>query len=360
MNTKFSIGDFQIAPGGMPYIIAEIGVNHENSMERAFELIELAKAGGAHAAKFQSYKAATLASRHSPAYWDVSKEPTLSQRALFAKYDSFGAAEYRRLAAHCAAVGIDFLSTPFDFEAVDFLEELMHCYKVASADITNIPLLRKVASKSKPVVLSTGASTIGEIDLAVSTLEDAGCTDIALLHCVLNYPTENQNAGLRMLEGLARCFPDRMLGYSDHTFPQRDLPALQVAYLNGALILEKHFTHDKTLPGNDHYHAMDVDDLKRFCERLSTIIELQGGGGVKHPLASEAPAREHARRSIVINHHLTAGTVLTEGHLTCKRPAHGISPVHWDEVVGRRIIRNLDEDHVLNWSDLGDVLASDT
>lgn len=352
LKTKFSIGDYQIVTGSMPYIIAEIGVNHENSMERAFELIELAKAGGAHAAKFQSYKAATLASKHSPAYWDTSKEPTLSQRALFAKYDSFGEGEYRRLAAHCAAIGIDFLSTPFDFEAVDFLDDLMPCYKIASADITNVPMLRKVASKGKPVVLSTGASTLGEIDMAVTTLEKAGCADVALLHCILNYPTQNQNAGLRMLEGLVRCFPNHAIGYSDHTFPQYDLPALQVAYLNGALILEKHFTNDKTLPGNDHYHAMDVDDLKRFRERLATIIELQGNDSVKHPLATEAPAREHARRSIVINRNLTAGSLLTEGDLTCKRPAHGISPIHWDDVIGRQLVADCEEDHVLQWSDL--------
>ena len=352
MTTKFSIGKFQIIHGGMPYVIAEIGVNHENSLEQAFELIELAKAGGAHAAKFQSYKAATLASKHSPAYWDISKEPTLSQRALFTKYDSFGADEYRLLAAHCVAVGIDFLSTPFDFEAVDFLDELMPCYKIASADITNVPMLRRIASKGKPVILSTGASTVGEIDMAISTLEAAGCNNIALLHCVLNYPTENQNAGLRMIEGLARCFPSQALGYSDHTFPQHDLPALQVAYLNGALILEKHFTHDKALPGNDHYHAMDVDDLKRFFERLSMIMELQGNESAKHPLPTEAPAREHARRSIVINRNMAAGAVLSEDDLTCKRPAHGISPVHWDLVIGRRIVADCEEDHVLQWSDL--------
>lgn len=352
MTAEFSIGGFRIVPGGMPYIIAEIGVNHENSMERAFELIELAKAGGAHAAKFQSYKAATLASRHSPAYWDTSKEPTLSQRALFAKYDSFGASEYRRLAAHCEAIGIDFLSTPFDFEAVDFLDELMPCYKIASADITNVPMLRRVAAKGKPVVLSTGAATLGEIDVALATLGAAGCSDVALLHCVLNYPTDNRNASLRMIHGMARCFPSHTIGYSDHTFPQHDLPALQVAYLNGALILEKHFTHDKTLPGNDHYHAMDVDDLKRFRDRLAAIMELQGGESFKHPLASEAPAREHARRSIVVSHSLAAGTVLRAEDLTCKRPAHGISPLHWDEVVGRRIVGDREEDHVLQWSDL--------
>lgn len=352
MKKKLTIGNFQVFPKGMPYIIAEIGVNHENSIERAFDLIKLAKAGGAHAAKFQSYKAINLASKHSPAYWDTSKEPTLSQRELFAKYDSFGAAEYKLLAEYCADIGIDFMSTPFDFEAVDFLDQLMPCFKIASADVTNIPLLRKVASKGKPVFLSTGASTITEIDIAVATLEQAGCSDIALLHCVLNYPTENQNAGIRMLEGLSRCFPNHTLGYSDHTLPQHDLPALQVAYLNGALILEKHFTHDKSLPGNDHYHAMDFADLRRFRERLATIIDLLGSDSSKFPLPSEALAREHARRSIVINCHLPAGAVLTEANLTCKRPAHGISPAHWDSVIGRRLVAEREEDHVLQWSDL--------
>lgn len=352
MTKPFEIGGFRVTAEGMPYIIAEIGVNHENSMDWALKLVELAKAAGANAAKFQSYKASSLASRHSPAYWDTSREPTPNQHALFSKYDLFGADDYRRIAAHCKAVGIDFLSTPFDLEAVDFLEELMPCYKIASADITNVPLLRKVAAKGKPVMLSTGASTLAEIDAALATLGHAGCNDIALLHCVLNYPTENQNASLRMIHGLKRCFPAKTIGYSDHTLPQHDLPALQVAYLSGALILEKHFTHDKKLPGNDHYHAMDHDDLKRFRNRLALIRELQGNDSIKRPLVSEVPAREHARRSIVVSRSLAAGTVLRAEHLICKRPAHGISPLHWDEVVGRRIVGDREEDHVLQWGDL--------
>lgn len=352
MTKPFEIGKFKVTGGGMPYIIAEIGVNHEASMECALKLVELAKAGGANAAKFQTYKASSLASRHSPAYWDTSKEPAVNQHALFSKYDSFDAGDYRRIAEHCKAIGIDFLSTPFDLEAVDYLEGLMPCYKVASADITNIPLLRRVAAKCKPVLLSTGASTICEIKTALATLADAGCKEVALLHCVLNYPTKNEHASLSMINDMARCFPGHIIGYSDHTLPQHDLPALQVAYLNGALILEKHFTHDKKLPGNDHYHAMDYNDLKRFRKRLALIRELQSTDSIKRPLVSEAPAREHARRSLVLTRCLSAGTVLRAEDLTCKRPAHGISPLHWDKVVGRCIVGDCEEDHILQWKDL--------
>ncbi|NDE21064.1 MAG: hypothetical protein EBZ98_05350, partial [Actinobacteria bacterium] len=161
---------------------------HEGSLELAKRLVELAKEGGADAAKFQTYKADTLASRHSPAYWDTTKEPTLSQFELFKKYDAFGPAEYQALAEHSKQVGIDFVSTPFDDAAVDLLAPLVPFFKVASADLTNTPLLRRVARTKKPVVLSVGASTIEEIDGALTTLRAAGARDIALLHCILNYP----------------------------------------------------------------------------------------------------------------------------------------------------------------------------
>jgi sialic acid synthase SpsE len=184
--TEMRLGSTAIGPTTAPYVIAEIGVNHEGSMDLAKRLIDDAKAGGCHAAKFQTYKAAKLASRDSPAYWDTTKEPTTSQFALFSKYDRFGEKEYRDLAAHCAAVGIDFVSTPFHDEAIDFLDDLMPFFKIASADLTNSPLLRKVAAKRKPVLLSTGASTLGEIDEAIAELRAHGCTSIVLLHCVLN------------------------------------------------------------------------------------------------------------------------------------------------------------------------------
>ena len=185
-----------------PYIIAEIGVNHEGSLEKAKELIELAKEGGANAAKFQTYKADTIASVNSPAYWDRSMESTASQHELFQKYDCFDEKDYIALCEHCHKVGIEFLSTPFDEVAVDFLDPLMPFFKIASADITNIPFLRKIAFKQKPVLLSTGASNQAEIDLAISELQKYGCKDLCLLHCILNYPTLNENANLDMINGL--------------------------------------------------------------------------------------------------------------------------------------------------------------
>ena len=174
---EIRLGSRRVNESSRPYVIAEIGVNHGGSLDLAKRLIDLAKEGGADAAKFQTYKAETLASRHSPAYWDLTKEPTTSQFQLFKKYDSFGPDDYRALAAHCRDAGIDFVSTPFDSEAVELLDPLMPFFKIASADLTNTPLLRQVASRGKPVVLSTGASTMEEVRQAVETLQAAGSSD---------------------------------------------------------------------------------------------------------------------------------------------------------------------------------------
>jgi len=336
-----------------PYVIAEIGVNHEGSLDLAKRLVELAKAGGADAAKFQTYKADTLASRHSPAYWDTSKEPTQSQFELFKKYDAFGAAEYQALAEHCASLGIDFVSTPFDDAAVDMLAPLVPFFKVASADLTNTPLLRRVARTKKPLVLSVGASTIEEIDGALHTLHTAGATDIALLHCILNYPTADENANLWMLNDLAERYPKCVLGYSDHTVPKDGLPSLVAAWLLGAVILEKHFTHDTSLQGNDHYHAMTSEHLRDFRSEVARIRPLLGVR-TKAPLASEEIARLNARRSIVVARDLSAGHRIVEADITYKRPGTGISPLSWDDVIGRTTRRALVADDVLQWSDLGE------
>lgn len=346
------LGKRLLTPWSHPYIIAEIGVNHEGSIDRAKYLIDLAKQGGANAAKFQSYKADTLASKHSPAYWDTTKEPTRSQHELFQKYDNFGPADYIALAQHCLRVGIDFLSTPFDDTAIDFLDPLVAFFKIASADLTNIPFLRKVASKGKPVVLSTGASTLGEIDTAVDALTLSGCRDIVLLHCILNYPTDNSNAHLRMIDGLKRAYPGNIIGYSDHTLPDDAMTSLVTAHLLGAVVIEKHFTFDKMLPGNDHYHAMDQNDLTRFVALTERIHDLLGPTDHKAPIETEAISRRNARRSIVLARDVPVGLALTPDDLTYKRPGTGVSPLHWDEVLGRRTAVALTADHVLQWEDL--------
>jgi len=351
----FSIKGRAIGDGLDPYIIAEIGVNHGGDMALAQRLVREAKEGGAHAVKFQSYKAETIASRHSPAYWDTTQEATPSQYQLFKKYDSFGAAEYESLARFCDTVGIDFSSTPFDLGAVDFLAPLVPFFKIASADITNVPLLRKVARTGKPVILSTGASTLPEVAFAVETLGAAGAADIALLHCVLNYPTPRENAQLNGIALLRCAFPQTAIGYSDHVVPDETISALEAATLLGACILEKHFTHDKTLPGNDHYHAMDRHDLARFNQKLAVYRELVGDG---RSLDAEAPARLHARRSIVAARDIKAGETLTEDMLIAKRPGHGISPVHWDDIVGRQATQDIAEDALLAWNMIGQPAAT--
>ena len=334
-----------------PYVIAEIGVNHEGSLEKARELIDLASDGGADGAKFQTYKAETLASKHSPSYWNLDDEPTTSQFELFKKYDRFEREDYEALADHCRVRKIDFLSTPFDLDSVDFLDPLIPFFKIASADLTNVPLLRKIAGRRKPVVLSTGASTLDEVSGAVSTLRGAGCQEVVLMHCVLNYPTAYEDAHLNMIEGLKQQFPAHVIGYSDHTVPDSGMAVLLAAYLKGARVIEKHFTHDKTLPGNDHYHAMDVEDLALFRRQLSLIRRAEGDRE-KAVLPSEEISRRNARRSIVLAVPVEKGQELNEAALICKRPGTGISPLDWDRVVGMRVARRLEEDHILGWDDL--------
>ena len=345
-------GDRIVGQNDKPYIIAEIGVNHEGSLETAKLLIESAKRGGADAAKFQTYKAGLIASKFSPSYWDTTKEPTTSQYELFTKYDSFGEAEYKELAAHCKANVIEFVSTPFDLGAVEMLDPLVRYFKIASADITNPPLLKKVAATGKPVILSTGASNINEIDAALAILRSAGAKEICLMHCILNYPTSNENANLGMFIDLRERYPDLLLGYSDHTLPNEQMLSLVTAHLLGAVVLEKHFTLNKSLPGNDHYHAMDENDLARFIVNIKNVHELLGPSRTKAPIATEEISRLNARRSIVLTRDLENGHTLTDEDLIAKRPGTGISPMNWNEVVGKKIARDLPEDHILTWDDL--------
>ena len=330
-----------------PYIIAETGVNHEGSMDIAKRLIDEASEGGADAVKFQTYKADTIASKNSPAYWDIKKEPTHSQFELFQKYDKFWKSEYEELKKHCDKAGIEFLSTPFDVESTKFLNDLMDVFKISSSDITNKPFIKYICQFEKPVILSTGASYLYEIQEAVSWIEAYG-NPLALLHCVLNYPTPDENANLGMILDLKHRFPDKIIGYSDHTLP-KDMRTLEVAAMLGAAIIEKHFTYDKTLPGNDHYHAMDKEDLKLFRQNLDRLFMLLGEFKVS-ALKDEVPAREHARRSLVTKRNIPKGKIIKYDDLTWKRPAHGISPKFIDEVIGKKAIVNIDEDTILQWN----------
>lgn len=339
-----------------PYVIAELGVNFYDTareknmtpLEAAKKYIDEAKWAGVDAVKFQSYKADTIVSKNSPAYWDTEKEPTKTQYELFTKFDGFEKEDYKKLSNYCKKVNIDFMSTPFDYDSADYLSELVDIYKISSSDITNLPFIRYIARKGKPIYLSVGASYISEIEEAVRAMKEEGCDDIALLHCVLSYPTKNCDANLGFIKSLKRLFPTLKIGYSDHTLPDENMTILSTAFLYGAEIIEKHFTLDKTLEGNDHYHAGEPSDFKKAIDNFDLICQVTGSEE-KTVLPCEVVPRREARRSLVLTRNMKAGEIITEKDIIAKRPGIGISPKHVEIVVGRPIKQDLSEDTVLTW-----------
>lgn len=349
----------KLLDSGEPYIIAEIGVNFfDIARQRSLDILKAAELmideavrAGADAVKFQSYKAEKIASVNSPSYWDRNEEPTASQFELFKKFDSLNEKDYAHLAQYSHRAGIDFLSTPFDFEAVEYLDRLMPFYKVSSSDLTNLPFIKAIAQKNKPVFLSTGAAFLGEIEQAVKTVHDQGNNEICLMHCVLAYPTNYEDANLNMIKHLQRVFPGLLYGYSDHTRPDHSMAVLSTAFLNGATVLEKHFTLDKTLQGNDHYHAMDSEDLQN-CRLNLDLIKKIGGKYTKEPLSCEQESRLNARRSIVLTRDMKKGETISAEDVTYKRPGSGISPADLNKVLNRRVSRDIKRDELLSWMDI--------
>ncbi len=367
---------------GSPYIIAELGANHEGSLDKAKFCIEEAKEGGASAIKFQCYKANRLVSLDCMKFGSSMQSQAEAQFAYLKKYDAWGMHEYRELLEFCKNVGLDFFATPFDEEFIDELAEFgdeLPFYKIASGDLNCIPLLRKIASKNKPVILSTGAGEISEIALAVDTLKKNGATEISLLHCVMNYPCKEEELHLHTIKILQNFFPELRVGYSDHSLADEEMLNLTTAFLLGAEIIEKHFTFDKNFLNNDHAHSMDKRDLKKFVKNIKKIQRIMGVGDqeankektflssrdslstsllsgvmnhkkIIHPI--ERKILVQARRSIVINKDLRKNSQLQEADLTYKRPALGISVVDWDKVIQKKINKDLKKDHILVWDDL--------
>ncbi len=342
------------ATKGRFVLIGEIGVNYydiaikENicPMDAAKLMIDRAKEAGIHAVKFQTYKACTLAAKASPSYWDTTEETTTSQFELFKKFDSFGVKEYKELSDYCETVGIEFLSTPFDIESVDYLEPMMNVYKISSSDLNNLKFVEYQAKKNKPVMLSVGASNEDEIRTTLACIRKYNDLPIILMHCVLEYPTPYEHANLNKIVSLAKTFPDVIVGYSDHTKPDVNYDVLKTAYNLGAKVIEKHYTLDKTLSGNDHYHAMDNEDAKNIIEQIEYLDKIRGNYEIKC-LDSELTARANARRSLVTACDIKAGTVLEEKMLTFKRPGTGILANRFDEFVGKMIKIDIAEDTVL-------------
>ncbi len=328
-----------------PYLIAEAGVNHECKIKDAYKLIREAKRGGAHAIKFQTYKADELASKFSPSYWDLKKEKTKNQNQLFKKFDKFNEIDYIKLKNYCDRCDIEFLSTPFDFKSAKFLSKLVKCFKISSSDITNKPFIKYLCKFKKPIILSTGASDLFEIKRAVKWIEEEKIK-VAILHCILNYPTKDTNANLSMMNSLAKSFPKNIIGYSDHTLP-KDMFNLLVSTLLGAKIIEKHFTLNKKLRGNDHYHSMNTKDLIKFNNYLKRLHEIIGVIGEKKIINTELISKMNARRSIVINKDLKKGTKIKRTDLSFKRPGTGIPPYKFQKIINKTLKKNIFKDQLL-------------
>ncbi len=342
-RTALHIGPATIDDAHEPFIMAEAGVHHYNSLELAKEYLRQARIAGADAIKFQTYDAARLAARWAPTYW--SDETGRTQYQIFAGRARLTKDAYRELFTFAADLGLLLLSTPFDPDAARMLNDLgMSAFKIASADITDLPLLRVIAEFGKPMLLSTGASTMEEIKRTVDEIRSSGCS-LALLHCTLSYPTAVADANLRRVTALRDEFPDLVVGYSDHTQPQDSELACPIAVAYGARIIEKHYTLNKFLPEDDHYHAVDQAGLSRLVRncrdawrQTATYVEMS---------ESEKAARTYARRSLVAARPLPAGHVVTEGDIDAKRPGTGISPLEVDSIVGRRTNRSFCADELI-------------
>jgi N,N'-diacetyllegionaminate synthase len=330
------------------FIIAEAGVNHNGDLELGRSLIKQAKAAGADAIKFQSYKAGKISTRTAPRYWVEADDPDGSQYDTFAKLDSFGPEEHEALFRYAKECELLCFSAPFDDEAVDMLVELgVPGFKIASADLTDHPLISRVAATGKPVILSTGLATIPEIGEAIAVVREQGNEQIILLHCTLQYPCDAENANLRMMLHMKAAFPGIPVGLSDHTL---GIAVPQAAVALGAVAVEKHYTVDKTLPGSpDHHLSVDHHDLKQMMEGIRTIEQAMGRYE-KGPVEAESEAYRYARRSIVTARDVAEGETLTRDMLTFKRPGTGIYPKFVDVVVGRTARRAIAEDTVLEWT----------
>lgn len=324
-------------------VIAEAGVNHNGDVNIAKKLVDEAKKAGADIVKFQTFQADKLASKQAKMaeYQKDNLGIEESQEEMLRKL-MLSDKEYVELANYCKNVGIAFLSTPFEIDSIRFLDRLQNMWKIPSGEITNYPYLVEIARTGKDVILSTGMSTLDEVDEALNVLKTNSAGKITLMHCTTNYPTPMQDVNLKaMLTMKEHCGCD--VGYSDHS-KGIEVPIAAVAM--GAVIIEKHFTLDRSMEGPDHKASLEPNELKAMVDAIRNV-ELAMGDGVKKPSESEMANIEVVRKSIIASRDIKKGETLTEGNLTTKRPGTGISPMWWNEVIGTVAVRDFAEDELI-------------
>lgn len=326
------------------YIIAEAGVNHNGSIELAKELVDKAKDAGADCIKFQTFVSENIVSKNAgkAEYQKQQTDSNESQYEMLQRLElSFN--EFVELNEYCKEREIEFLSTAFDFDSIDFLNNLgLKRWKIPSGDITNLPYLIKIAKLGKPVILSTGMSTMSDIKAAVSILKENGSGEVTVLHCTTEYPTPYKDVNLKAMNTIRKEF-NVPVGYSDHT-KGIEIPIAAAAM--GATVIEKHFTLDRNMDGPDHKASLEPNELKSMVDAIRNV-EVAIGSGDKKPVESEKKNMNVVRKSIIANKNIAKGEMFTEENLTVKRPGNGISPMRWFEVLGQVAIREFKKDELI-------------
>jgi N,N'-diacetyllegionaminate synthase len=346
----FTVAGRKIGDAAPVFIVAEAGVNHDGDPARARRLVDVAAECGADAVKFQTFRVDSLLTRAAPkaGYQVETTGAGESQRDMLARLE-LSLEVLAELKDRATKRGLVFFSAPFDEESVDVLDALgVALFKVPSGEITNLPLLRHVAAKGRPMIVSTGMSSLEEVEEAVAVIRAAGDPPLALLHCLSAYPAPASEINLRAMDALA-ARSGGLVGFSDHTF---GIEIAVAAVARGAVIIEKHLTLDKTLAGPDHRASLDPPEFAAMV-RAIRAVEAALGDGVKRPMPSEADTRRVARKSLVAARPLRAGERLAAEDVLIKRPGTGISPADLDKAVGRRLVHDVAVDEVIAWDALG-------
>ena len=330
-------------------IIAEAGVNHNGNFELAKQLVDKAVEGGADIVKFQTCKAENVISRYADKaeYQKVTTGEADSQlemvRKLMLTYE-----EYGKLKEYCDEKGIEFLSTAFDLPSVDYLHSIgMRRWKIPSGEITNLPLLIKIAKLGEPIIMSTGMSELSEVADAIKVLKENGAGEITILHCTTEYPAPYGDVNLAAMDTMREAF-GLPVGYSDHT-KGLEIPVAAVA--RGACVIEKHFTLDRNMEGPDHKASIEPDELKQMVDMIRHV-EVAVGDGVKKVSPSELKNQDIARKSIIAKTAIKTGDVFTEENVTTKRPGNGINPMRWFELLGKKAKHDYEEDYLIEKDEL--------
>jgi len=331
------------------YTIAEAGANHDGELKKAFKLIDAAVKANADSIKFQTYTANKLTTKNAPKYWDDGKKNE-SQYDVFKKLDSLSDDDWKQIFDYAKQKKITCFSTPFDEESVDLLYKLnTPAFKIASADITHIPLIRHIAKKQLPIFLSTGMASDEEIQEATKTIEDYGNNKIILMHCMTSYPTKHEDANLEIIRTLIEKYPNYVIGYSDHTIGIT-VPVCSLFY--GSKAIEKHFTFDSNLETSpDHRLSLDTNGFFEMVKSLRTA-EISKGKPFREKFDVELEAVKYARRSIVAKKRISKGSKISQDVLVIKRPATGIYPKFIDKIIGCTATRDIEEDTPIQWDDV--------